>query len=91
MYSGKQFELLQRKCVFPYKYISSVNRLKETGLSPKFAFYSKLNDTNRPISDEDYEHAQTVWKEFRCKILRDYLDLYNKSDVLILVDVYENF
>jgi len=32
-----------------------------------------------------------VWKEFKCKTLRDYLNLYNKSDVVILADIFENF
>jgi len=89
MYSGKQFDLLRRKGIFPYEYINSVDRLNETGLPPKSPFYSKLNNTD--ISDEDYEHAPTVWKEFGCKTLRDYLNLYNKSDVSILADVFENF
>ena len=89
IYYGKQFDLLRRKGVFPYEYINSVDRLDEAELPPKSAFYSKLNDSD--ISDEDYEHAQTVWKEFGCKTLRDYLNLYNKSDVLILADVFENF
>ena len=39
------------------------------------------NLTGSCISDEDYEHAQEVWEEFECKALRDYLELYNKSDV----------
>jgi len=46
------------------------------------AFYSKL--TGAGTSDEDYEHAKTVWCDFDCKTLRDFLELYNKSDVLIL-------
>ena len=29
--------------------------------------------------------------EFQCKKFRDYYDLYNVSDVLILADVFENF
>ncbi|XP_065681600.1 uncharacterized protein LOC136095231 [Hydra vulgaris] len=55
----------------------------------KESFYSRLNDEG--ISDEDYLHAQTVWKEFDCETFRDYHNLYNESDVLLLADVYENF
>jgi len=32
-----------------------------------------------------------VWKEFGMSTVRDYLELYNKSDVLILADIFENF
>ncbi|XP_065652858.1 uncharacterized protein LOC136080174 [Hydra vulgaris] len=46
---------------------------------------------NIDISDDDYSHAQFVWKEFNCKTFRDYHDLYNVSDVLLLADVFENF
>ena len=68
--------------------MDSLQRLNETQLPLKAAFYSKLNDTE--ISDEDYEHAQTVWKEFGCKTIRDYHDLYNVSGVLLLADIFEN-
>ena len=88
-YSDKQFDLLLRKGVYPYDYMDSIERLSETELPPKSAFYSKLNDTD--ISDEDYAHAQTVWKEFGFKMNREYHDLYNVSDVLLLADVFENF
>ena len=88
-YSGKQLDLLLRKGCYPYDYMDSLDRLSETNLPPKEAFYSKLIDAG--ISDEDYNHAQTVWKEFGCKTLRDYHDLYNVSDVLLLTDVFENF
>ena len=89
-YSNKQkFELLRRKGIFPYEYIDTVDRLNEKSLPPKSAFYSKLTDSD--ISDEDYSHAQTVWKVFSCKTLRDYLTLYNICDVLLLTDVFENF
>ena len=39
------------------------------------------------ISDSDYQHALNVCKTFGCKTIRDYHDLYLKSDVLLLVDV----
>ena len=82
-------ELLTRKGVYPYDYVSSLDKLSEKQLPPKEEFYSKLNDED--ISDEDYQHAINVWNTFRCKTIRDYHDLYLKSDVLLLADVFENF
>ena len=81
--------LLTRKGVYPYDYVSSLNKLSETQLPPKEEFYSKLNDEH--ITDEDYQHAINVWNTFGCKTLRDYHDLYLKSDVKLLADVFENF
>ena len=88
-YEGKQLDLLLRKGVYPYDYMDSLQKLDETQLPPKEAFYSTLSGEG--ISDEDYEHAQKVWKEFGMKTIRDYHDLYNQSDVLLLADVFENF
>ena len=88
-FKGQQLNLLLRKGVYPYDYMDSVKRLSETQLPPKEAFYSRLSGGG--ISDEDYEHAQQVWKEVGMKTLRNYHDLYNKSDVLLLADVFENF
>lgn len=88
-YSGKQFKLLRRKGVYPYEYIDCVEKLNETKLPPKAAFYSKL--TNTDISKKDYKHAKKVWYVFGCKTFRDYHNLYNESDVLLLADVIENF
>ena len=88
-YSGDKFNLLARKGVYPYEYMDSLEKLKETTLPPKEAFHSRLNDGG--ISDEDYAHAQNVWKTFKMKYFKDYYELYNKVDVLLLADVFENF
>ena len=82
-------DLLTRKGVYPYDYVSSIEKLAETQLPTKEEFYSKLNDEH--ITDDDYHHALNVWKTFGCKTIRDYHDLYLKSDVLLLADVFENF
>ena len=85
----RHLDLLLRKGIYPYDYMDSLEKLNETRLPPKSAFYSKLN--NVEISNEDYAHAKTVWKEFGCETMRDYHNLYNKCDVLQLADVFENF
>ena len=44
-YSELQYNLLTRKGVYPYEYMSSWDRFEETQLPPTEAFYSKLNMT----------------------------------------------
>ena len=88
-YKGKQLSLLMRKGVYPYEYASSCERFNDEQLPPKEAFYSKLSGEG--ISDDDYKHAHAVWDEFDMKTFKDYHDLYNVSDVLLLADVFENF
>ena len=67
-YSGDKFNLLARKGVYPYEYMDSLEKLKETELPPKEAFYSRLNDGG--ISDEDYAHAQKVWGTFKMEYFK---------------------
>ena len=87
-FKDKELDLMIRKGIYPYDYMDSFNKFSEK-LPSKEEFYSLLNDEN--ISDEDYKHAQTVWKTFSMKHMSEYHDLYLKSDVLLLADVFENF
>ena len=51
--------------------------------------YSHLNVED--ITDADYEHTKRVCKDFEIKKLGEYNDFYVQSDILLLVDVFENF
>ena len=57
------------------------------GLPPKEAFYSSLDNEN--VSEDDYQHAQTVFNTMLCVLIRDYLLVYLKTDVLLLADVFK--
>ena len=86
---GEKAELLSRKGIYPYDYMNGIKKFSEEKLPQKEEFFSKLNDCG--ISDEDFDHAQRIWKEFGMKNLGEYHDLYLKSDVLLLADVFEEF
>lgn len=81
-------KLLFRKGIYPYKYMDSHERFCEEKLPAKEEFYSKLS--GKGITEE-YEHVKKVWEAFGCKNLGNYHDLYLTTDVLLLVNVLENF
>ena len=68
--------------------LTARKKLDETSLPSKEAFYSRL--AGKGITDEDYQHAHTVWKEFNMESMKDYHNVYNLSDVLLLSDIFEN-
>ena len=88
-FKKEQFNLMKQKGIYPYDYMDSFNKFNETKLPNKQDFYSILN--NEHISDEQYMLAQNVWNTFNLKTMGDYHDLYLKSDILLLADVFENF
>lgn len=85
----EQMKLLQRKGVFCYDYVDEWQKLEETALPPKDMFYSKLTESE--ISDDDYAFACKIWCEFKLKTLGEYSDLYMKTDIMLLADIFENF
>ena len=88
-FKKEQFNLVKQKGIYPYDHMDSFDRFNETKLPVQQDFYSILN--NEHISDEQYKHAQNVWDTFNLKTMGDYHDLYLKSDILLLADVFENF
>ncbi|KAG8237543.1 hypothetical protein J437_LFUL017210 [Ladona fulva] len=86
---GDKLDLVTRKGIFPYKYIDSWEKLNEDSLPSKEKFFSHL--TPETVSDDDYNFANNIWKEFSCKTIGEYSDLYLKTDVVLLSDIFENF
>ena len=87
-YSCKQRELLIRKGVYPYEYMDRWDKFNRS-LPSIDKFYSNLNMSG--ISDGDYEHARKVWTEFGIKNMGEYHDLYLRTDVILLANVFKSF
>jgi len=77
------------KGVYPYNYMTDPSKFDETELPSIENFYNTLHD--EPLSAEDYQRAQEIWKFYDIQNLRQYHDHYLKSDVLLLADVFEHF
>lgn len=86
---NEDFNLVRKKGIYPYEFMTSFECLNLTSLPDKNKFYSSLSDSH--ISDNDYNHAKNVWQNFNCKNMLDYSNLYLKTDVLLLTDIFENF
>ena len=88
-FKGEKLDLMKAKGVYPYDNMDSEAKFAERHLPARKDFYSLLTDED--ISDSDYAHAQKVWETFGIKNMGQYHDLYLKSDVLLLADIFENF
>ena len=88
-FSGEKLDLMKAKGVYPYDYIDSFQKFSQTQLPKRDDFYSHLTDEETSVSE--YAHAQKVWETFGIENMGQYHDLYLKSDVLLLADIFENF
>ena len=73
-YDENQRNLLIRKGIYPYEYMDSWDRFKETSLPPASSFYSKLSMSG--VSDNNYNHACRVWRDFGINNMGEYHNLY---------------
>ena len=85
----KCLDLLTEKGVYPYDYMNSFDKFNDERLPSKEQFYSRL--TEEDITNDDYNKAKQIWKHFDIQNMGEYHDLYLKTDVLLLTDVFENF
>ena len=98
--------VLRSKQHYPYEYMDSFSRFKETTIPPKEAFNSLLNskglvfssrednfDEMKPeeITDKDYKDFKRSWEASKSKNLGDFTMFYVKGDTLQMADVFGNF
>ena len=88
-FTPEEIKLLKQKGFYPYEYMDDIEKLKDTKPPPQKAFYSKL--TRKGINDYNYKHVLNIWKTLKIESLKQYHEVYNKTDVLLLADVFEKF
>ena len=82
------FEILKRKTAFPYEWLTKENIYdKQLPLIDKF--YSSLKLQN--ISKEKYDKTINIYKELKCKNVKDYLEIYMKLVICLQVDIFNVF
>ena len=84
-----KLELVKQKGIYPYEYMDSFKRFKKDRLPDIDCFFNSLKDCC--VSDKEYQRACNIWKVFGIKNLGEYHELYLKTDVLLLCDVFEKF
>ena len=77
----------KEKRVYPYEYMDSFKKFSENKLPDRYKFFSFLKD--KCISEKYYLKANNTWNVFIMNTMGDYHDLYLKTDVLLLADVFE--
>ena len=63
-------------------------KFNDTSLPEKDDFYNHLSMED--ITDRDYTHSKKPCKDFEIKNVKEDHDLYVQSDILFLVEVFEN-
>ena len=88
-YSDEFLKLVKQKGMYPYEYMDSFKKFSENKLPDRCKIFSSLKDVC--ISEKDYLKANNIWNVFKMNTMGDYHDLYLKTDVLLLADVFEKF
>ena len=82
------FELLKQKTHFPYEWLTEKN-IYNKNLPPIEDFYSSLKLQN--INQEEYDETLRIYKELKCKNVKDYLEIYMKLDICLQADIFNVF
>ena len=76
-----------RKGIYSNGYMDNFEKFNERSLPEKKAFYSHLNMED--ITNVDYMHAKSIFKDSETDILGKYYDFYTQTDTLLPVDVWK--
>ena len=85
----EHFDLVTRKGVYCYSYMTSFDKFAEPELPLIECFYNDLSESH--ITESEYRHAKDVWNAFNMTSMKQYHDTYLATDVLILSDIMTEF
>ena len=88
-FCGEQLKLVKEKGIYPYEHMDSFKRFNESKLPDICKFFSSLKDCG--INKIEYQRAINVWKIFKINALGEYHNLYLKTDLLLLCDIFGKF
>jgi len=90
IFNKERFKMVLSKSFFPYEYCTSLEKMISTKKLPNRKEFDSVLSENK-ISKEDHEFAKSVWREFGCKNLVDYTEIYCKIDTLLLAEIFQAF
>ena len=79
---------MKKKTCFPYEWVTKTN-IYDKHLPPIESFYSSLKLQN--INQEQYDKTLRIYKELKCKNVKDYLEIYMKLDICLQADIFNVF
>ena len=88
-FTGEKLRLVKEKGIYPYEYMNSFKRFSESKLSDIDKCFNSLKYCG--ICEKEYQRDDNVCKVFEIKNLGECHDLYLKTDVILLCDVFEKF
>ena len=88
-FSGEFLKLVKQKRVYPFEHMDGFEKFPEDKLPDRCKFLNSLKD--ECINEKDYQNANNIWNVFKMNSMGDYHDLYLKTDVLLLTDLFEKF
>lgn len=84
------FSKLTQKGFFPYNFLDSLDKFKEPLPDYGPLWYNTLTKCIG-ISREQFDFALEIYNAFNCNNLGDYHDVYLRTDVFILADIFQKF